>query len=289
MKKINPVIYVAVTLGVISVCMQPSLASTLSEWKPNLSEKILLLPPQHLEQAIDNDFSKSLLAQDLSDIDQQLSNQVSHIQSLQQAETQYSGEENIEIRHQILEGKKSYVELMGTQLDLKRERLTTKLNYLKRLMNKAKRKGARLEETSELRALQENAVQRANAAENTLRDDLFETSLGEESKFSQHYSKNKQAIAQLKSMIESHPMNGQLSSAGADSTVGHLNNLILSAEAELAVIDMESEILGYMARLLALDAMALAEDVAIESYGADGLPEPINFTEPAEGLQLFLN
>ena len=64
MKKINPVIYVAVTLGVISVCMQPSLASTLSEWKPNLSEKILLLPPQHLEQAIDNDFSKSLLAQD---------------------------------------------------------------------------------------------------------------------------------------------------------------------------------------------------------------------------------
>ena len=85
--------------------MQPSLASTSSEWKPNLSEKILLLPPQHLEQAIDNDFSKSLLAQDLSDIDQQLSNQVSHIQSLQQAETQYSGEENIEIRHQILEVK----------------------------------------------------------------------------------------------------------------------------------------------------------------------------------------
>lgn len=289
MKKINPAIYVAVTLGVISVFMQPSLASTSSEWKPNLSEKILLLPPQHLEQAIDNDFSKSLLAQDLSDIDQQLSNHVSHIQSLQQAETQYSGEENIEIRHQILEGKKSYVELMGTQLDLKRERLTTKLNYLKRLMNKAKRKGARLEETSELRALQENAVQRANAAENTLRDDLFETSLGEESKFSQDYSKNKQAIAKLKSMIERHPMNSQLSSAGADSTVGHLNNLILSAEAELAIIDMESEILGYMARLLALDAMALAEDVAIESYGADGLPEPINFIEPAEGLQLFLN
>jgi hypothetical protein len=269
--------------------MQPSLASTLSDWKPNLSEKILLLPPQHLEQAIDNDFSKSLLAQDLSDIDQQLSNQVSHIQSLQDAETQYSGEENIEIRHQILEGKKSYVELMGAQLDLKRERLTTKLNYLKRLMNKAKRKGARLEETSELRALQENAVQRANAAENTLRDDLFETSLGEESKFSQHYAKNKQAIAQLRSLIESHPMNSQLSSVGPDSTVGHLNNLILSADAELAVIDMESEILGYMARVLALDAMALAEDVAIVSYGGEGLPEPFNFNEPAEGLQLFLN
>ena len=52
---------------------------------------------------------------------------------------------------------------------------------------------------------------------------------------------------------------------------------------------MESEILGYMARVLALDAMALAEDVAIVSYGGEGLPEPFNFNEPAEGLQLFLN
>ena len=89
-----------------------------------------------MEQAIDQDFSKSLLAQDLIDVDNQLNHKVCEIQKLQEAEGQYIGEESIEIRHQILEGKKSYVELMGDKLDLKRAKLSTKLNYLKRLMRK---------------------------------------------------------------------------------------------------------------------------------------------------------
>ena len=171
MKKLNLTIMTLASIGVLSLCLQPSLATSISEWKPNLSEKILLLPPQHLEQAINQDFSKSLLAQDLINVDTQLNQQVGQIQTLQEAEGQYSGEENIEIRHQILEGKKSYVELMGDQLDLKRAKLSTKLNYLKRLMRKAKRDGARLADTSELRELQEQAVSRANSIDRALRDD----------------------------------------------------------------------------------------------------------------------
>lgn len=289
MKERTLVIIVLASIGASSVFLQPSLAASISEWKPNLSEKILLLPPQHLEQAIDQDFSKSLLAQDLIDVDHQLNDQMSDIQTLQEAEGGYGGEENIEIRHQILEGKKSYVELMGAQLDLKRERLSTKLNYMKKLMRKAKRNGARITETSKLRELQKQASDRANSIDSKLRDDLFEISLGKESKFSQHYAKNKQAIAQLQSMIELHPMSSQFQSVGADNTAEHLHGLILSAEAELAVIDMESEILGYMARLLALDAMALAEDVAFVSYAVDKKGPAKRFSEPADGLQLFLN
>ena len=57
MKKLNPKIMILTSIGVLSLCLQPSLATSISEWKPNLSEKILLLPPQHLEQAIDQDFS----------------------------------------------------------------------------------------------------------------------------------------------------------------------------------------------------------------------------------------
>lgn len=289
MKKLNPTIMILASIGLLSLCLQPSLANTVSEWKPNLSEKILLLPPQHLEQAIDQDFSQSLLAQDLIDIDSQLNEQVSHIKGLQEVEEQYSGEENVEIRHQILEGKKSYVELMGEQLDLKRSRLSTKLNYLKKLMRKAKRDGARLAETSELRDLQQQAVARANSVDSKLRDDLFDTSIETESKFSAHYEKNKQAIAQLRSVIESHPMNGQFGSAGANSKAGHLNELILSAEADLAIIDMESEILGYMARLLTLDAMSLAEDVQYINYNGEQPLGSGDFKEPADALEFFLN
>ena len=97
MKKVNSTIMILASIGVLSLCLQPSLASSMSEWKPNLSEKILLLPPQHLEQAIDQDFSKSLLAQDLIDVDNQLNQQVGEIQKLQEAEGQYIGEESIEI------------------------------------------------------------------------------------------------------------------------------------------------------------------------------------------------
>ena len=71
MKKLNLTIMTLTSIGVLSLCLQPSLATSISEWKPNLSEKILLLPPQHLEQAINQDFSKSLLAQDLIDVDTQ--------------------------------------------------------------------------------------------------------------------------------------------------------------------------------------------------------------------------
>ena len=178
---------------------------------------------------------------------------------------------------------------MGDQLDLKRAKLSTKLNYLKRLMRKAKRDGARLADTSELRELQEQAASRANSIDSALRDDLFETSMEKESKFSKHYEKNKQAIAQLRSVIESHPMNSHFGSAGANSTADHLNELILSAEADLAIIDMESEILGYMARILTLDAMALADEVHQINYDGEKVPGFGDFRAPADGLELFLN
>ena len=103
----------------------------------------------------------------------------------------------------------------------------------------------------------------------------------------QHYEKNKQAIAQLRSVIESHPMNNQFV-CGANSTADHLNELILSAEADLAIIDMESEILGYMARLT-LDAMALADEVHQINYDVEKVPGPGDSRAPADQLELFLN
>ena len=84
-------------------------------------------------------------------------------------------------------------------------------------------------------------------------------------------------------------MNSQFGSAGANSTADHLNELILSAEADLAIIDMESEILGYMARLLTLDAMALADEVHQINYDGEKAPGLEPFRAPADQLPLFLN
>ena len=49
---------------------------------------------------------------------------------------------------------------------------------------------------------------------------------------------------------------------------------VLVPEPELALLGVEEEMLGYMARLVALDAMALAEQMADPELADSDLPEP---------------
>ena len=45
----------------------------------------------------------------------------------------------------------------------------------------------------------------------------------------------------------------------------YVRGLLSRSEAELAILDQEEDILGFMAKLVALDAMALAEGIESES------------------------
>ena len=86
-------------------------------WRPQLSEKILLLPVKHMNNAIEKDFSKSGLARNMTNVESQISDQVSAINELKQNLSRYDEQEQIEARHQIIVGKKSYIELLGKQID----------------------------------------------------------------------------------------------------------------------------------------------------------------------------
>jgi predicted HTH domain antitoxin len=62
--------------------------------------------------------------------------------------------------------------------------------------------------------------------------------------------------------IEDHPMNAQPVIDGeAVSKADYLRQLIADTDAEIALIQQEETILGYMAKLIALDATALSEQV----------------------------
>jgi hypothetical protein len=68
------------------------------------------------------------------------------------------------------------------------------------------------------------------------------------------------AIESLVSTINSHPMNAQPEFEGQPlSKQEYLRQLIAEGTSSLAVLDQEETILGYMAKLVALDAMALSE------------------------------
>ncbi|MGB2062739.1 MAG: hypothetical protein ACPHW3_09630, partial [Candidatus Puniceispirillales bacterium] len=59
-------------------------------------------------------------------------------------------------------------------------------------------------------------------------------------------------------------------------------------ESELAILSMEEDVLGHMAKLVSLDAQAFADDLNEFQYGVNGF-EPKTYDSPANNLQLFIN
>lgn len=269
--------------------MTPSL-SIGAEWNPTLAENILMLPPQHMEKAIDRDFNLSPLANEISKVESQTVNNLSDVQSLQEIEPTYDGEENIEIRHQIIVGKKSYIEGVGEQLTLQRKKNDTKLRLYKRLLKKATRQEMKNTNEKKLAFLQREAAARAENVRKTIEDDMFLPSLEKQSKFSVAYNENLSAIDALKERIKNHPMNELGHSSGDENLtkVGYLHRIIRSIEAENAILDMEEDVLGHMAKLVALDAMQLSEDVASLGYEEEGEQYAFSHSSPAESLDIFL-
>ena len=283
----KPVATLSLVLCTAPLWSQTALAS---EWNPQLSERVLMLPPQHLERVVEQDFNLSPLAEELSTINDDVSAKVTSIQSLQDIAPQYDGEEEIEVRHQIIEGKKSYIELMGTQMSLQRQRVSTKVRLYKRLLEKAEREELKSGSAKTIATLQEQAIERSRSVQNKLQDNMFFMPDSERSKFSQSYEENMAAIDALKQSIQNHPMaqHAGLSDTGELSSKDYLRRMIQNAESELAVLDMEEEVLGHMAKLVVLDAMALADDLSAMQFANDPKNIAQNTSRPAGATDLFL-
>ena len=255
------------------------------QWRPQLSEKILLLPPKHMNDAIEQDFSKSGLAQNMTSVETQLSDQVSAIDQLKQNLSRYDEQEQIEARHQIIVGKKTYIELLGQQIDLKRERLHTKLGLLKRLDRNLSRDAAQQKAASDVAQLQADAKSRIEGISSELREQIALEPLTKETNFSKAFDKNMAAISALKDAIANHRMQSQLGLDSGATKADMLRQLMLDTEADLALIEIETELLGHMAHLLSLDAMALAEDVAAQSFTVATKAQI--YSSPSDAVPLF--
>ena len=100
---------------------------------------------------------------------------------------------------------------------------------------------------------------------------LFGNAAMSQSKYSQEYSKNLASIERLVAAIESHPMNRRAEIDGkAVSKQDYLRQVVSEAEADVALLDQEETVLGYMAKLIALDAMALSDAVVAEEFATEG-------------------
>jgi len=278
----------AIILAILVSVANPNAANAESStgWNPQLSERILLLPPKRLNDVIEQDFSKSGLAVNMTDIETEISGQASLISELSENLDNYQNEAKIEARHQVIVGKKNYIELLGEQTALKQLRLTTKLTLLQRLERTLAQNDKKNKQRTEVQKIQSELQKKSTMIAAKLKEEISLETLKAESNFSKAFDKNMAAISSLKASIANHNMQSNSAIDTDASKVEIIRRMMVDTEAELALVDIENELLGHMAHLLSLDAMALAEDVALQSY--DLATNSPTFSTPSDALSLFI-
>jgi hypothetical protein len=250
--------------GSLSLCF---LAATVSaeenpEWRPAPTERLVKLPSAYLKKAIERDFSESGLADAIGNLDTGIAMKGKTLSDLRDASEEAEGEVRTELRHQFLAEKQEYVKFLGERQDFRHKQLRTKIRLYERILRDLERKSPANKATQQLLKKQEEARERLKRS--TLDVDLkvFGSGVGKESKYSREYQKNLNAIQTLMSALKDHPMNAEAEIDGRQ--VGkkeYVRQLVANAESDIALLDQEKSILGYMAKLVALDAMVLAENL----------------------------
>ena len=253
----------------------PSWAAVENDgWNPVVSERLIKLPANYLKKAVDHDFSKSALAAAIADNRELTKLKTLTLRDLQSAIEGAEGELRIELRHQFLAEKRAYLELVARTQDLRRRQADTKIKLYSRMLDKLGAKTAAM--TPQRAALvekQKAAQKRFQSSIGAVDMKLFGNAAMTQSKYSQEYAKNVASIERLVAAIESHPMNRRAEIDGqAVSKQDYLRQIITKAEADVALLNQEETVLGYMAKLIALDAMALSDAVVADELAPGAAP-----------------
>lgn len=250
----------------VTLAVPAASARTITDdanWAPRASEKLIKLPSNFLKKAIDRDYAKSSLAAAINDARDRMKLKVRTLGELREAVERAEGDLKIELRHQFLGEKRAYLDLVDEHQTLRRRHAATRIRIYENLLSKIKRKkGGLTPQRIALIEKQKAAQNRFKASIAKVDAKLFRSSMTSESKYAREYAKNVAAIEQLVQAINAHPMNEQpdLDKAGM-TREDFVRQLISNNEATLAVLDQEQSILGFMAKLVALDALALSEAV----------------------------
>jgi len=254
-------------------------------WEPRVVERLVKLPGTHLKRAIDNDFAGSQLGGALVDTEGQIGGKLKSMAELQKAVERAEGEVRTELRHQFLAEKKDYIKLVGARLDLKRRQLKTSQRLYDALLKRMDQTGAgATPEQISVAAKQEEARRRFEKSLAEVDTRLFAADAARETKYGREHAKNMAAVEQLVQAIRQHPMSAGPELDGQPvSKQDYVRSLQAQTDADLALVDQEELILGHMAKLVALDAMALSEEIDAPESVADPDNRPGDVTR-AVGL-----
>jgi hypothetical protein len=254
----------------------PTAAATADKWAPVASEKLMRLPGDFLRKAVDNDFARSGLAQELVSLDEQVALKRTTLADLQGAiDRTDDADIRLDLQHQFLNEKRNYIELVREHQEIRRRRAATKVKLYERLLaNLNRQRRATTPERAAFIAKQTAARERFEASVSQVDAQILTSAVASQSRYAREYAKNLSAVQELVAAINAHPMNAAPAIDGQPVTrAEYLHQLIGENQGELAIIGQERAILGHMAKLVSLDALALSEGISNDAYAEVDIDE----------------
>lgn len=245
-------------------------AGNAASWNPAVTEKLVKLPQNHLKKSLDRDFARSPLADAIANTEDEIKLKVETLGDLRKAAEQAEGALRVELRHQLLAEKRGYLNLVKQRQDLRRRHLDQRKKVYARILRKVLRTtGANSAETQALVRQQQDAQARFERSAETVDMKVFATFDAPNSQYAREYARNLSAANALMQAINSHPMHQRADPETPEDKATYLRRLVAESDAAMALVTQEDEILGYMAKLVALDAQALADELDGDLETAD--------------------
>ena len=259
------------------------------EWQPQIVEKMYILPPKQLDRVLNNDFRNSSLYLNLKTADDKIKSRYSKIDQLNKSIPQFKGDEQIELKHQVIVEKKEYITDMSERLKIKREHLLTKKRFFEKIKRKTlfQKGNQNFKAQSKFQASREKALQRSKKLDKKISNLLIGNNMSNNSKYFSEYQKTMSAMQQLETKIKSHPKfqeNDLL--LNSENKLESLNVFIDKLESELSVLALKEQVLTKMAKLVSLDAMELADSLQINISQGNEFKD---VNDPTDSVILFLN
>jgi len=259
------------------------------EWQPQIVEKMYILPPKQLDRVLNNDFRNSSLYLNLKTADDKIKSRYSKIDQLNKSIPQFKGDEQIELKHQVIVEKKEYITDMSERLKIKREHLLTKKRFFEKIKRKTlfQKGNQNFKAQSKFQASREKALQRSKKLDKKISNLLIGNNMSNNSKYFSEYQKTMLAMQKLETKIKSHPKfqeNDLL--LNSENKLESLNVFIDKLESELSVLALKEQVLAKMAKLVSLDAMELADSLQINISQGNEFKD---VNDPTDSINLFLN
>jgi len=255
------------------------LGGVIADWKPVASDKLIKLPANIIEKRVQKDFQASAMATRMVELDVTMQDDVNMIKSIIELMPELEGEAAKNQRFELLQYKSDYLDALQESHNLHQSALEKKQTLYKNVLDKLRLQSGRMSnsETYKIQQAQVAARQRMEKVIEQVDQSLMHLGINKTSPYTDKYSKNLNQIENLKMAISRHQANQSPQMNGVDITSEeYLRQLLMSVSTEQSLLDQETLMLSYMARLVALDAQALEYEVAYSDDNGNKLMSEIN-------------